>query len=284
MKPILILLPLIFVGLVISAFAQEVPAPVRAKLVSDIVTVKPGESFNLGVLMEIDPGWHVYWKYQGETGLPTWVEFKVPDGFEAGKLKWPIPLAFKKSDGGIDFGYENSLFLWTNIDVPQDAEINSNVEIDAIVSWISCKEICIPGKANLEFDTKISDLRKPANTALFSKWQNSLPYTLSDSEIPFSIEVSTVKSDEDNLRISVTLGSKSHVEGIGYYPNPGDSLIVQNLKYMTSQDNKKTEITFDVKALNGVKLSDTGLDGLIVFTDNSGKRSGVELKIDFSDT
>ena len=283
MRRILILLS-VFAGLVISSFAQEVPTPVRAKLVADIAAVKPGESFNLGVLMEIDPGWHVYWKYPGETGLPTRVQFKVPDGFSAGQINWPIPNAYHKPQGGIDYGYENLLLLWTSIDVPSDAELNSNFQIDAKVSWISCKEICIPGKANLKFDTKISDLRKPADTALFSEWQNSLPHILSDSEIPFNVEVSTVNSDEDRALIGVTVVSKSNAKKIEYYPNPVDSLVVQNLKYNKLPDNKKTEISFEVKAKNGVQLSEIALDGLIVFTDISGKRSGVELKIDFSDT
>jgi len=283
MRCLLILL-LIFAGLIIPSHAQEVPTPVRAKLVSDIDSVKAGESFNLGVLMEIEPGWHVYWKYSGETGLPTRVQFKAPDGFKTGQLKWPIPLDFKKYDGGIDYGYENLLLLWTNIDVPSDAELNSNVDIDALVSWISCKEICIPGKANLNFNTKIRDLRKPANTALFSKWQKSLPHILSEGEIPFNVEVTTINSNEDKVRVGVTLQSKSHVAEIGYYPNPVDSLVVQNLKYVTSPGNKKTEISFDAVALNGLKLSETRLEGLIVFTDITGKRSGVELKIDFSDT
>ena len=51
MTRILILLLFIFAGLVVPSFAQEVPTPVRAKLVADIAAVKPGESFNLGVLM-----------------------------------------------------------------------------------------------------------------------------------------------------------------------------------------------------------------------------------------
>ncbi|MCZ6468881.1 MAG: protein-disulfide reductase DsbD family protein, partial [Candidatus Dadabacteria bacterium] len=275
MTRILILLLFIFAGLIVPSFAQEVPTPVRAKLVSDIAAVKPGESFNLGVLMEIDPGWHVYWEYPGETGLPTRVQFKAPDGFNTEELKWPIPKAYHKPQGGIDFVYENTLLLWTNIDVPLNAELNSSFEINAAVSWISCKEICIPGKANLKFDAKVEDLRKPAETALFSAWQNSLPHILSESEIPFNVEVSPIKSDEERVRVGVTLASKSNADKIEYYPNPGDFLIVQNLKYVTLPDNKKTEISFEVKAKNGVQLSETVLDGLIVFTNISGKRSGV---------
>lgn len=283
MRSILIFIPLIFTGLIIPSFAQEIPTPVRAKLVSDIASVKPGERLGLGVLFDIDPGWHVYWKYPGETGLPTRVEFKVPKGYKVGKLNWPIPLAFKKYDGGIDFGYEKSLLLWTNIDVPQDAEINSKAGIDTAVSWISCKEICIPGKANLEFDFKIADLRKPANTELFADWQDSLPFGLSDSGVPFDVEVDKIKSGENSVLVLVTLDSNSQTKEIAYYPAPGDSLIVQGLKFEANPKGKKTEISFVVRAKKGARLFESVLDGLIVFVDSRGRSSGVELKIDFND-
>ncbi len=282
MRRVLILLS-VFAGLAISSFAQEVPTPVRAKLVADVASVKAGESFNLGVLMEIDPGWHVYWKYPGDAGLPTRVQFKPPDGFSTGKLNWPIPNAYHKPQGGIDYGYENSLLLWTSVEVPFDAELNSNLQIEANVSWVSCKEICIPGKASLESDTKIGDLRRSVNTPLFSNWQNSLPRVESDSEISLDVDVSAIKPDEDRARVGVILESKSPIDNVEYYPNPGDSLEVQNLKYVTSPKRNKTEISFDAVVLNGLKLSETVLDGLIIITDKNGKRSGVELKVDFGD-
>lgn len=154
--------------------AQEIPDPVEAKLVSDVITVKPGEQFNLGVLFDIDPGWHIYWKNPGDTGLPTEVDFIVPAKYKVGELNWPAPTTFKNSRGGADYGYDTSALLWINIEVPTNTEIDSKVTIRSEVSWLSCKEICIPGKASLKYELSIGDFREPGNVDLFSKWQNRL--------------------------------------------------------------------------------------------------------------
>ncbi len=161
-------------GFITQSYAQEIPDPVEAKLVSDVKTVKSGEQFNLGVLFDIDPGWHIYWKNPGDTGLPTEVNFIVPKNYVAGELNWPSPDTFKNSRGGTDYGYEKSVLLWIQIDVPQNARVNSVDKIVAEASWISCKEICIPGKVSLEYDLSIGDFREPGNEDLFSKWQDRL--------------------------------------------------------------------------------------------------------------
>jgi hypothetical protein len=59
MRSILALMILFVAAFITTSFAQEIPTPVRAKLVSNIDRVAPGESFNLGVLFDIDPGWHI---------------------------------------------------------------------------------------------------------------------------------------------------------------------------------------------------------------------------------
>ena len=172
MRPLFVLI--LFAGFIITSYAQEIPDPVQAKLVSDVLTVKPGESFNLGVLFDIDPGWHIYWKNPGDTGLPTEIDFIVPANYKEGALNWPAPSKFQNSRGGTDYGYEKSVLLWSNIKVPSTAEINSETVIEAEVSWLSCKEICIPGKAILNYGLGISEDREPANATIFSEWQKTL--------------------------------------------------------------------------------------------------------------
>ena len=78
--------------------------------------------------------------------------------------------------------------------------------------------------------------------------------------------------------------NKTHNGEIEYYPTPEGSLVIQNLKYLKSEDRKVTEISFDVQTQDGVLLSESVLDGLIVYSDDKKKRSAVEIKIDFNDT
>ena len=161
-------------GFITPSYAQHIPDPVQAKILSDVISVKPGESFNLGVLFEIDPGWYIYWKNPGDTGLPTKVSFDLPPNYKSGELNWPTPLTFQNSRGGEDYGYKDSVLLWMNIEVPSNAHIDSKITIQSEVSWLSCKDICIPGKASLKYTLSIADFREQGNEDLFSKWQDRL--------------------------------------------------------------------------------------------------------------
>ncbi len=172
MRSIFILL--LVLGHIIPSNAQEIPKPVKAELVSDISEVKPGDSFNLGVLFKIDPGWHIYWRNPGDSGLPTTVEFMVPTDYKTGALNWPAPQVFQNNQGGTDYGYADTVLLWSSIEVPENANVNSQAVVEAQLSWLSCKEICIPGKANLKYDIKIGNLTNSANEYLFSKWLNRI--------------------------------------------------------------------------------------------------------------
>ena len=44
---------------------------VKAQLIADTNAVAQGKSFTVGLFLRIAPGWHTYWKYSGDAGLPT---------------------------------------------------------------------------------------------------------------------------------------------------------------------------------------------------------------------
>lgn len=284
MRILTVLLIFCITGLISTSFAQEIPTPVKAKLVSNIEAVIPGDSFKLGVLFEIDPGWHIYWKHPGETGLPTKVEFNLPNGYQAGKVMWPIPKVFKKTDGGMDFGYENSVLLWADIQVPSSVKNGENADIGVQISWVSCKEICIPGKTKLNFSPKLGKSKSSLAKALFLDWSDLLPISLTDSNNPFQIEVRKTDSAQGLINIELILKSSLANKNIEFYPNPGASLVVQNIKSVKSDDYKVTKISFEVTPQDGAVLSENILDGLIVYSDTEGKLSAVEMKVDFNDT
>src|SRR5207247_9661072 len=77
---------------------------VQATLLADVDSVKPGKPFNLGVLLKIKPGWHVYWKNPGDSGLATRVALKLPEGFKGGEPKFPIPVRFDRPGDVVAFG------------------------------------------------------------------------------------------------------------------------------------------------------------------------------------
>jgi len=283
MRIVSILSILFLSGFISESFSQEIPTPVTARLVSDSSEIDPGESIKLGVLFDIDPGWHIYWKYPGETGLPTKVNFHVPDGFNQEEINWPLPMAFEKPEGGVDYGYEKSVLLWTDIQIPLDLSESEIDKFSAKASWVSCKEICIPGKADLKYDIKTegSELRK--NEAIFAKWQRLVPGTESAEDNPFEINANRLRIDAHTLKIELEIISNDQYRKVEFYPNPGDSRKVANLKTVETEQGNTTKISFDIITKTEHEISDTEMSGLLVYLNERGKRSAIEIDINLAD-
>lgn len=117
----------------------------KLRTVIDIKTVHPGQSFNLVLIFEIQPQWHIYWKNPGEGSPPPDVVVHVPEGFKVGKLRWPRP-AEMASPFGTEYVYEKQAALFVPITAPEKLD-DGQVEIKADVRWAVCKNICLWGSA-----------------------------------------------------------------------------------------------------------------------------------------
>jgi len=262
-----------------AAAREEVPTPVKASLISDVNAIVPGKPFKVGVLLEIIPHWHVYWKNPGEAGLPTGVGFRLPAGFTAGELNWPVPGVFKGAGDITGYGYENTLLLYSRVNVPEGLRTGSEEVISADVSWVSCEEICIPGKARLELKLPVSDNQQQVNAELFSRWESALPLMPSDEKSPFKVGIGSTEKNKASEIINITLSHKKSVSNIELYPVPGNELSVSNITVNNSHEEGKTDIKLEVRALSGRELKETNLETLLVYIDKGGKRSGVRLDI-----
>ena len=64
-----------------------------ATLYSDLDAIAPGQNFWLALELQPREGWHTYWRNPGDSGLPTTINWTLPEGFEAGDIRWPAPEA-----------------------------------------------------------------------------------------------------------------------------------------------------------------------------------------------
>jgi thiol:disulfide interchange protein DsbD len=121
-----------------------------------------------GVLFTPDPGWHLYWKNPGDTGLATRLAWR---GGEAGPLRWPAPSAFDE-DGLVTYGYEGSVLLSSEIRAAAGAQ-TLGVDADVLV----CRESCIPAQLSLErrLDAAYPVAASAAVRQLFALHDEALP-------------------------------------------------------------------------------------------------------------
>ena len=140
---------------------------VKAELLADANAIVPGKPFTVGLLLRMAPGWHTYWAFSGDAGLPTELKWKLPSGWKVGEIQWPIPL--KTIDpGDIEtYGYENEVLLMQEITPPQKID-NPSTKLSADANWLVCEKICIPGSATLQLELPTSTTSQPANAELFA--------------------------------------------------------------------------------------------------------------------
>jgi len=261
MKPAFWLGPYAIVYLSIFALAPQGKSQVyqgkelvKAELLADTDAVVPGKPFTVGLLLRMAPGWHTYWKFPGDAGLPTEIKWNLPAGWKAGEIQWPIPL--KTNDPGDiqTYGYQDEALLMQQITPPAKID-NSTVKLSAAASWLVCEKICIPGSVKLDVDLPIASTSNSANQELFARWRRLLPQNL-----PETAKANWSRAGSD-LRLSLTTTALANYPTVGFFPSPPDNTVVGHPKIELRSGN---EITFriPIEAANKSLLS---MEGLFVF-------------------
>lgn len=204
----------LLVPLVPSSEAQVLDGQqlVTANLLPSKTAIVPGQPMEVGLLLEMAPGWHSYWEYSGDAGLPTKITWTLPEGFTAGPIQWPAPHLMIEPGDIWTYGYGDKVLLITTIVPPPNLPTGKPVTLRAKASWLVCKDMCIPGSAGLELTLPVADTPADANGLIFNEFRAQLP---SASPPPFDLKW-TKNANVWNLAISgLPPGTKT-----GLFPIP----------------------------------------------------------------
>jgi thiol:disulfide interchange protein/DsbC/DsbD-like thiol-disulfide interchange protein len=252
------------VGLSIFALAPQAESQVyegkqlvNAELLADTTAVVPGKLFTVGLLLRMAPRWHTYWKFSGDAGLPTELNWKLPPGWKVSEIQWPIPL--KTIDPGDiqTYGYENEVLLMQEITPPPKID-NPSVKLFADASWLVCEKICIPGNATLQLEMPVSATSQPANTELFARYRRLLPRNWPGTNVA-TANWSGAGSD---LRLKIASETLAHYPAVDFYPLPEQGIIVGHPK-IESRSNSEVIVRIPIES-PAKNLS--SMPGLIIFS------------------
>lgn len=250
---------------------------VKADLITDVTTIEPGKPFTVGLHLKMVPPWHTYWKYSGDAGLPTRIDWELPAGFTAGPIQWPLPEKFVSAGDVVNYGYHDEVVLFTQITPPSsfNPEDTKNVVLKAKVSWLVCAEICIPGTAqvSLDFSKLAQDPQKvDADAALIKKFQALLPAIYDPKIDRFHLSAEKV-GDRYILTIKdFTIDPKDQID---FFPLPEDaSLDIGHPVVKVNADQSNDTIVAEIPIQKGSNTAPIRLGGLVSVINAQGERTG----------
>jgi thiol:disulfide interchange protein DsbD len=150
---------------------------VKAELVAETATVAAATTLWADLHLDIKPGWHIYWRNPGDSGLPTAIDWQLPPGFSAGQIVWPVPEHFVQNGIG-NYGYAGSTDLLVPVTPPKELATGQTVRLAAEASWLVCADICTPGSAKLSLSLPAAAPPVAADAAvtpLFAAARQHLP-------------------------------------------------------------------------------------------------------------
>jgi len=229
---------------------------VEAKLVADTESIVRGQPFTAGLLLKMAPGWHTYWQFAGDAGIPTEVKWNLPAGWKAGPIQWPIPLKLDEPGDIQIFGYHDEVLLMMQL-MPSDKIATSSVHLAAAVNWLVCEKICIPGNADVQLDLPVGEKSTPANADLFAKYRAHLPQPLPSS----AQSLLQWKREAKDFRLTIADKSLSGQSSVDFFPLPDSATILGHVRRDQSSNGSLAFIVpFDaappsVQSLNGILVA-----------------------------
>src|ERR1700710_1026556 len=93
-----------------------------------------------GIAIQLQPGWHTYWRTPGDSGVPPRFDFSKSDNVEAVTILWPAPRKFPDGPGGTSLGYPKHVVLPLRT-VPKKP--GEPVTLRAAINYAVCEKLCI---------------------------------------------------------------------------------------------------------------------------------------------
>jgi len=234
--------------------------PVTASLWTEQTGIAPDRPFTLAIRLSHAAGWHSYWQFAGDSGLPTQVSWQLPEGFHAGPLQWPSPTRIAIGSL-VDYGYEGDAMLLAPIEPAAGLRSGSLVHLAARVKWLMCRDVCIPGSAQLALELPVlpaSAVRPSEFATAFEAARRRVPH-------PRTLPAASIRRSE--RRLSLRFEAARAPRSLQFFPLQ-DGVIEASAPQVLSVAGHTVQLELrsasgsgqEMAALRGVLVADGGAE------------------------
>jgi thiol:disulfide interchange protein DsbD len=269
----------ILAGWICLAAIAAHAAHTQVRLILSAEIARPGDAVLAGVDLKMEPGWHTYWKNSGAAGYATKIEWQLPPGVTAGEIQWPLPEKLPPAEV-TTYGYNDGVVLLVPLKLAADLKPGP-LDLKAKVSWLECKEACVPGSSDVEAALNIGNQSKPsADFPAIALWQGKTPKSGND----LSARAWWEEPSSDDSRPLIINGMMEStvslpIDRVDFYPYASDDFEVQAATDIISAHSDNIRLRKIVKKYSGDWPKK--ICGVIII-ENRSVRLGYEVKLPVS--
>jgi thiol:disulfide interchange protein/DsbC/DsbD-like thiol-disulfide interchange protein len=222
----------------------------KARLISSHSAVTPNQSFYLAFDIELDQGWHVYWKNPGDSGAEPIFEWEH-SGVQISAPIYPLPKRIL-IEPLVSFGYENRVVLLFEAKLLEDKTTKVNLRAE----WLSCRIECVPSFGNFDITIAREDIAK--ETTFKQDIQSFL------SLVPAKLERKKIKGTYSTSNHSLEIIADTLDQGeklVDFFPDIHTPVLLRKPKVL---DRNRLLIPMDPVAIVDESLK---LGGVVVLKD-----------------
>ena len=162
------------------------------RLISAVDTVGTVEKLQFGMEFHLQPGWKIYWRSPGDAGLPPVPDWSRSENVAAVGMDWPLPIRFELF-GLQTFGYEEKVVFPLSV---QPETPGKPVSLNGTVSYLVCKEICIPHQADISLDIPEGPGQSSAKTHTIGQYMAKVPRRPASTGL--RVDSSAIQAQDEN--------------------------------------------------------------------------------------
>jgi len=143
-------------------------------------TAKDGAPLRAGIEIKMDRGWHTYWRYPGDAGIPPRFDFSGSENVAAVTVQWPAPRALTEASGTV-IAYKDNVIFPLRVE-PKDK--TRPVKLDLKADYAVCEKLCIPAQGAAKLALGAGDT---AHEEALKQAEASVPKPASAEEIGLTL-------------------------------------------------------------------------------------------------
>ena len=186
-----------------SAWVEGLHARARLIAVGTDMSVA-ANALLVGVQVDLEPGWHTYWRMPGDAGVPPNFDWSGSRNMTSAEILWPAPQRLPDAYGN-SIGYLDEVVFPVLV---RPADPDRPVDLAVVFSYAVCAEVCVPERAEMVLRVHDSLAPPRAVRSLISAYLERVPRPQGDRGGP-RVERSWAAAERDGVELFIEVVSEA---------------------------------------------------------------------------